>query len=323
MLGHEDWSLLADARLPGLLEQFTAVETLRLESLARPLGTVPAVENAVTVLASKVAHLHLHWSETSGPRQVGSSDLIDILSSSHRRSSFHLSSYNAVGTLALWTRQRKPLYKKVRIGKLVANLYSFRTFYAAMLYVYALRLPFAVIIDRLTLGDHTLEYLRLLATYLYDTEYGLLLSKARLRNDGRDDSAVPTTTLKIKCVDVAAPTILQSKTYFSECLTAFLRWRMLLTPRMRFLLGELEPENAVPEQCAGLDGALASLAAEDPKLKITFNAQCPAERLVDWVETISACFPTLIAHGTRVGMVCSSNGSPVGKHSPAAQHWWS
>ncbi|KAH9927782.1 uncharacterized protein B0H18DRAFT_1118311 [Fomitopsis serialis] len=307
---------------------FTAVETLRLENLARPIATVPAVENAVTVLASKVAHLHLHWSET-GYGQV-KSDLIDILSPSPRRSSFHLSSYNAQGTVVEWTeRQWKPIYKKVRIGKLVANLYSFKIFYVAMWQVYALRWPFAVIVDRLTLTNHTLERLgfqsefSLLAGYLYDTKWGLQGLKKRLVIDVRDDSAVPTTTLNIKCVDVDAPSILQSKTSVSECLTAFLRWRMLLTPRMRFLLGELEPEKAVPEQCAGLDGALASLAAEDPELKITFNAQCPAERLVDWVETMSACFPTLTASGTRVGMVCSANGSPGGEPSPAVEHWWS
>ncbi|KAH9915408.1 uncharacterized protein B0H18DRAFT_1124922 [Fomitopsis serialis] len=144
------------------------------------------------------------------------------------------------------------------------------------------------------------------------------------RSFGRDDKGFTATTLNIRSIEINAPTILRSKTIFSKSLTKLLEWRALLTPRMRFILDGSGPENAVPEQCAGLNHTLAGLAAEDHDLEISFDVQCTPERLADWIAAISACFPTLIVCGTRVEMVCSTTRNCLkGDRRPVAEHRWS
>jgi len=93
---------------------------------------------------------------------------------------------------------------------------------------------------------------------------------------------------------------------------------------MRFIIDGSEPENTVPAQCAALDHALAGLAAEDPEMEVSFDVQCTPGRLTDWITAISACFPTLIARGTRVEMVCSTTRNCLkADQCPVAEHRWS
>ncbi|KAH9915394.1 uncharacterized protein B0H18DRAFT_1124912 [Fomitopsis serialis] len=322
-------TVLDDAELLSLLEKFTSVQTLRLENVCWSLYTIlPAASDAVTVIASQVACLHLHWANTDD-----SVDLIHILSSSPRRSSVYFTGYTPQDSKLPWDRLelRKPINPTISIGRMVAHWDSYIRFYSAMLKTYAFRWPFAATIERLTLTEDPLGYpLHDVERDFRDLEDELLYTESQisvLRSGSRsreDDKGFTATTLNIRSIEISAPTILQSRTVFSESLTQLLYCRTLLAPCIRFVLDGSKPANAVPRQCAGLDHVLAGLAAEDPEMEISFDVQCTPERLADWIAAISACFPTLIVCGTRVEMVCSTTRNcPKGDRRPVAEHRWS
>ncbi|TFY55942.1 hypothetical protein EVJ58_g7934 [Rhodofomes roseus] len=304
-----------------MFKQFTSVETLRLDHLV--WSHVDAA--AVIELASQAAHLHLsNLSFTYGD------DMVHLLSSSPRRSSLHMQEYLSQGQMFRTSPKMIPVHREVHIGRLVTDLDLFTTVHLVMREAYVTRCAFGMTIDRLdisgdgqvlagiTSGGHWHDLIQRKQTWL---KMWLDFLKLGARSRGLDEGDLPT--LDIKSLRIPASTILRRITFGSMYLNTLLDLRIFLARRMHFILDGLDPKDAIPKRCADLDHALVRLVTNGPRIDIIFDAHCPAERLADWIGAISACFPALVARGTRVGMVCTSGEDMDGERPPVAQRWWS